>query len=71
MKKQSEILPKSETIHFQAYAPVRRHSRVLYIPLDATLVRLKRIKKGDILRWSALELIRAPSPDEEIGEEEC
>lgn len=56
--------PKTEKLYFVMYGQVRRHSRVLYLPLDSTVVRLNRIKKGDIIKYSLLELRRAPSEEE-------
>lgn len=56
---------KPEKLYVVQYGQVRRHSRVLYIPLDPTMVRLNRIKKGDIIKYSLLELRRAPEGDEE------
>ena len=57
--------PKTEKLYYVAYAEVRRHSRVLYIPLDVTMVRLNKVKKHDIIKYSLLELRRAPEGDEE------
>lgn len=57
--------PKTEKLYFVTYAQVRRHSRVLYLPLDSLMVRLNRIKKGDIIKFALLELRRAPEGDEE------
>lgn len=61
---QSDKTPKNEKLYFVQYGQVRRHSRVLYLPLDATMVRLNSIKKGDIIKYQLLELRRAP-PEEE------
>lgn len=59
---------KIEKIWIVQYATVRRHSRVLYLPLDPTTVRLHGLKKGDILKFELLELRRAPEGSEEDPE---
>jgi len=56
---------KAEKLYLVMYAEVRRHSRVLYLPLDPTMVRFNGIKKGDIIKYSLLELRRAPEGDAE------
>jgi hypothetical protein len=56
---------KPEKLYYVTYGQIRKHSRVLYIPLDPTMVRLNRIKKFDIIKYSLLELRRAPEGDEE------
>lgn len=57
---------KTEKIWVVQYAQVRRHSRVLYLPLDPITVRLNKLKKGDIIKFSLLELCRAPEEDAPI-----
>jgi hypothetical protein len=57
---------KPEKLGLVAYFTVRRHSRVLYLPLDTTAVRLHDIEKGDIIKAKILELRKAPRPDEPI-----
>jgi hypothetical protein len=57
---------KTEKIYVVGYYPVRRHARVLYIPLDPTVVRLHDLQKGDTIKAVILEVIRAPRPDDEI-----
>lgn len=59
---------KPEKLWLVGYFTVRRHSRVLYLPLDATAVRLHGIEKGDIVKAVILELRKAPRPDEPIPE---
>jgi hypothetical protein len=59
---------KPEKLGLVAYFTVRRHSRVLYLPLDPTAVRLHDIEKGDIIKAKMLELRKAPRPDEPIRE---
>lgn len=57
---------KPEKLWLVAYFTVRRHSRTLYLPLDATVVRLHDIQKGDIVKAVILELRKAPRPDEPV-----
>jgi len=57
-----------EKLYFVQYAQVRRHSRVLYLPLDPVTVRLHKIKKGDIIKYQTLELRRAPDEDAKLEE---
>ena len=59
---------KPEKLRLEAYFTVRRHSRVLYIPLEPTAVRLHDIQKGDIIRALLIDLRKAPRPDEPIRE---
>jgi hypothetical protein len=59
---------KPEKLGLVDYFMVRRHSRVLYLPLDPTAVRLHDIEKGDIIKAKILELRKAPRPDEPIRE---
>ncbi len=59
---------KVEKLHFVMFGQLRRHSRVLYIPLDRTVVRLYRLKKGDIVKYGLMELRRAPDEDEPLGD---
>lgn len=59
---------KKEKLGFVQYFIVRRHSRVLYLPLDATIVRLHDIQKGDIIKASLLEVRKGPRPEEPIRE---
>jgi hypothetical protein len=55
-----------EKLYFVLFGQVRRHSRVLYIPLDPTVVRLHHVKKGDIVKYHLMELRRAPDEDEPV-----
>ena len=59
---------KPEKMGLVAYFIVRRHSRVLYLPLDPMTVRLHDIEKGDIIKAKIVELRKAPRPDEPIRE---
>jgi hypothetical protein len=59
---------KPEKLGLVAYFTVRRHSRVLYLPLDATAVRLHDVQKGDIIKAKILELRKAPRPDDALLE---
>ena len=60
---------RREKIWVVGYFEVRRHSRVLYIPLDRVTVGIHDIRKGDILKVYVVELIRAPRDEEESGGE--
>lgn len=60
--------PKPEKLGLEAYFTVRRHSRVLYLPLDPTAVRLHDIQKGDIIKAKLLDLRKAPRPDDPLRE---
>jgi len=59
---------KPVNIGFEAYFQVRRHSRVLYLPLDATAVRLLDVQKGDIIKAKLKLLYKAPRADEPLRE---
>ena len=59
-------VPKPEKMYYVVYGEVRRHSRVLYLPLDTKVVRFYKIKKGDTIKFSLLELRRTPEDDEEV-----
>jgi hypothetical protein len=56
---------KLERLGFILYAPVRRHSRVLYLPLDPNIVNLHKIKKGDYIKFNLLKLKRGPPEGDE------
>ena len=56
---------KVEKLWLVQYFTVRRHSRVLYLPLEATVVRLHDVQKGDIVKAIILEVHKAPRPDDE------
>lgn len=60
---------KPEKLGLVAYFTVRRHSRTLYLPLDATAVRLHDIQKGDIIKAKILELRKSPRPNEPVRDE--
>jgi len=59
------IFPERHPLHVTGYAYVRRHSRVLYLAIDSMTVKLHGIKKGDIIKFSLLELRRAPEGDKQ------
>jgi hypothetical protein len=59
---------KLEKIWFVQLGQVRRHSRVLYLPLDSNVVNLYHIRKGDEIKYMLLGLKRAPDPDEPLRE---
>jgi len=63
---EGQKVEKTERLWFVQFGQLRRHSRVLYIALDPTVVRLYRLKKGDILKYMLLELRRAPAVDQPI-----
>jgi exosome complex RNA-binding protein Csl4 len=56
--------PKIERLGLEAYFTVRRHSRVLYLPLDPTAVRLHDIQKGDIVKARLIQVRKSPRPDD-------
>ena len=56
---------KPEKLYVVGYYPVRRHSRVLYIPLDSTMVKLHDVQKGDTIKAVILEVIKAPRETKE------
>lgn len=59
---------KVEKLWLVSYFTVRRHSRVLYLPLDPTAVRLHDVQKGDIIKAVILELRKGPRADEPLRE---
>jgi hypothetical protein len=59
---------KPEKLWLVSYFTVRRHSRVLYLPLDAVAVRLHDIQKGDIVKAVILELRKGPRADDPLRE---
>lgn len=59
---------KIEKIWVVGYYQIRRHSRVLYLPLDSTVVKLHDLRKGDIVKAMLVEVRRGPR-DEEGGRE--
>lgn len=56
---------KKQVIWVVQYAQVRRHSRVLYIPIDALTARIHRIEKGDILKIFIVEKVVGRGNDNE------
>lgn len=60
--------PKTEKIYVVGYHQIRRHSRVLYIPLDSTIVRLHDLQKGDTIKAIILEVIKAPRENDKVIE---
>lgn len=61
---------KPEKLGLVAYFTVRRHSRVLYLPLDPTAVRLHDMQKGDIVKAKIIDLRKGPRSDEPKEEDE-
>lgn len=57
-----------EKLYFVQFGQVRRHSRVLYLPLDPMTVRLHKIKKGDIIKYQLLELRRSADENARLEE---
>ena len=57
--------PKPEKIYIVDWFPVRRHSRLLYIPLDPVVVGIHDIQKGDQIKAVLLEVIKQPRDEEE------
>jgi len=53
-----------QTIWVVEYSEVRRHSRVLYIPLDPLTCRIHKIEKGDILKVFIVEKVVGRGIDE-------
>lgn len=60
--------PNREKIRLVNYFKVRRHSRVLYLPLDLVVVGLHDLRKGDTIKAILLEVIKAPRDEEESQE---
>jgi len=59
---------KVEKLWLVSYFQVRRHSRVLYLPLDPVAVRLHDVQKGDIVKAVILELRKGPRVDDPLRE---
>jgi len=57
--------PKHAKLWVVGYGRVRRHSRLLYIGLDPEVVRLHDIQLGDTIKFSLMELIKAPRNEDE------
>lgn len=60
---------RREKIWLVDYFKVRRHSRVLYLPLDPVVVDLHDLKKGDTIKAVLLDVIKAPREEEKDEEE--
>lgn len=60
---------KSEKIWVVSYFRVRRHSRVLYLPLDPEVVRIHGIEKGDVVKAMLTQIIKGPRDEEQEGKE--
>ena len=56
---------KREKIWVVDYFPVRRHSRVLYLPLSRAVCDLHGIQKGDVLKAMLVEVVKGPRDEEE------
>lgn len=56
---------QSEKIWIVDYFRVRRHSRVLYLPLDMEIAQLYDIRKGDLVKAMLVEIVKAPRDGED------
>jgi len=61
---------KSQKLWIVDWFTLRRHSRVLYLPLDRTIVDLYDLQKGDRIKAVLLEVIKAPREEESEEAEE-
>ena len=61
--------PRREKIYIVDYFQVRRHSRILYIPLDPVIVDIYDIQKGDKIKAVLLEVIKQPRETEKSEEQ--
>lgn len=59
---------KKQKIWIVDHFRVRRHSRVLYLPLDSLIANIYDIEKGDVVKCMLVEVIRSPRADEEEKE---
>ena len=50
------------------WLPIRRHSRVLYLPLDRTIVDIYGLRKGDKVKVVLVSVLKAPRDEEEKDE---
>ena len=60
---------KRQKIWLVDYFKVRRHSRVLYLPLDPVIVGIHDIRKGDTIKAMLVEVIKAPREESEEAAE--
>ena len=56
---------KDEKIWITEWFPVRRHSRVLYLPLPREISDIYGIQKGDLVKATLLRVKKAPREDED------
>ena len=61
--------PNRQKIWLVDYFKVRRHSRVLYLPLDPVVVGIHDIQKGDTIKAMLVEVIRSPREEGEEAKE--
>lgn len=61
--------PQHEKIYVTGYYQVRRHSRVLYIPIDRVVCDIHDIRKGDVVKVTLWRVIKASRDEGESGEE--
>jgi hypothetical protein len=57
---------KPEKLGIVEYFTVKRHSRVLYLPIDPITVSQHDIQKGDIVKAKLVELRKQARPDEPV-----
>jgi hypothetical protein len=61
-------LEKTERLWFVQFAQLRRHSRVLYLPLPPEVVSIHSLKRGDTVKAMLVAVKRAPDPEDKVGE---
>jgi len=59
---------KSQKLWIVDWFTLRRHSRVLYLPLDRTIVDLYDLQKGDRIKAVLLSVLKQPRDEEESEE---
>lgn len=59
---------KIEKIWVVGYFTVRRHSRVLYLPLPPEVVSIHQLKKGDTIKAMLVAVKRAPNEQDKVTE---
>ena len=57
-----------EKIWVVGYFTIRRHSRVLYLPLPPEVVSIHELKRGDTVKAMLVAVKRAPNPEDRIGD---
>lgn len=59
---------KSEKLWIIEWFSIRRHSRVLYLPLDRIIIDLYDLQKGDKIKAFLLSVLKQPRDEEEREE---